>query len=219
MEFIMPRIPAKSLFLLMAILAISIGLYPAIYFLIERTFGLLGTKSANLLADPIWNLAFNLHIIFGGLSLLSGWSQFSSRLRKRAMQWHRWLGRIYVSAVLVSGLSGLYVAFFATGGLASVLGFALLAVFWLGSTGIAFVAISRGQIRLHQRWMLYSYAASFAAVTLRLWLPALVVLLGDFMIAYPLSAWLCWVPNLLFVYFYLDKGNRRKHSGGQKSAA
>ncbi|GAB4428835.1 MAG: hypothetical protein OHK0039_47410 [Bacteroidia bacterium] len=42
-----------------------------------------------------------------------------------------------------------------------------------------------------------SYAACFAAVTLRLWLPILTALLGDFLPAYRIVAWLCWVPNLL----------------------
>jgi hypothetical protein len=45
--------------------------------------------------------------------------------------------------------------------------------------------------------MIYSYAACFAAVTLRIWLPLLISITGDFFIAYPIVAWLCWVPNLI----------------------
>ena len=55
--------------------------------------------------------------------------------------------------------------------------------------------------------MIYSYAACFAAVTLRIWLPLLIVSLGDFITAYRIVAWLCWVPNLMVAYFLVDKRN------------
>lgn len=46
--------------------------------------------------------------------------------------------------------------------------------------------------------MVYSYSACCAAVTLRLWLPLLRgVFRLDFALAYPIVAWLSWVPNLL----------------------
>jgi hypothetical protein len=46
--------------------------------------------------------------------------------------------------------------------------------------------------------MVYSFSACCAAVTLRLWLPVLLLVLRlDFSVAYPIVAWLCWVPNLL----------------------
>jgi len=41
-------------------------------------------------------------------------------------------------------------------------------------------------------------------VTLRLYLPALVVGGVDFAVAYPIVAWLCWVPNLLFAEWYFN---------------
>ena len=46
--------------------------------------------------------------------------------------------------------------------------------------------------------MIYSYAACFAAVTLRIWLPMLSALIGDFVIAYRIIAWLCWIPNIIW---------------------
>ena len=52
--------------------------------------------------------------------------------------------------------------------------------------------------------MIYSYAACFAAATLRLWLPALTSLTNDFIPAYRMVAWLCWIPNLVFAH-YLQK--------------
>lgn len=46
--------------------------------------------------------------------------------------------------------------------------------------------------------MIRCYALTFAAVTLRLWLPlAQFVLHIEFIPAYQAISWLCWVPNLL----------------------
>ena len=179
-----------------------IGLYPIIYFLVDREFGLLSTKSPELLADLAWNLAFYVHIIFGGLSLLVGWPQFSAPWRSRRLQLHRNLGKVYVAAVLLSGLAGCFVALEATGGLVSSLGFGMLALLWLGTTLKGYADIRRGRVEAHRRMMVYSYAAAFAAVTLRIWLPILSAATGDFVAAYRAVAWLCWVPNLAFAWWY-----------------
>ena len=45
--------------------------------------------------------------------------------------------------------------------------------------------------------MVRNFALTFAAVTLRLWLPGMVVGGVPMEIAYPIVAWLCWVPNLI----------------------
>ena len=45
--------------------------------------------------------------------------------------------------------------------------------------------------------MIYSYAACFAGAALRIWLPILIAFFGDFIVAYKIVAWLCWVPNLV----------------------
>jgi hypothetical protein len=45
--------------------------------------------------------------------------------------------------------------------------------------------------------MVRNFALTFAAVTLRLWLPGSVLSGVPFEVAYPIVAWLCWVPNLV----------------------
>jgi hypothetical protein len=45
--------------------------------------------------------------------------------------------------------------------------------------------------------MVRNFALTFAAVTLRVWLPAGTAAGVPFAVAYPVVAWLCWVPNLL----------------------
>lgn len=178
-------------------LAIGVGLYPLFYFLGDMSGGLLASKSATLLANRLWQVGFYTHIGFGGLALLSGCTQFLPKLRQKRLALHRTLGKVYVASVLLSGFAGLGIAFAATGGLFAQLGFGGLAIFWLYTTIQAFLTIKRKEVTLHEQWMTRSYALCFAAVTLRLWLPLLLGGFGmSFSVAYPIIAWLCWVPNL-----------------------
>lgn len=184
-------------FILFAFLCIAIGFYPVLYLLTDEPIAILLTKSPELLADSIWNIAFYGHIIGGGIALLSGWSQFSGTLRKKYQSLHRSLGKIYVSAVLISSICAIYLAFYATTGWIASMGFGTLGVIWLTTTLLAYSSVRNGNIQRHQKWMIYSYAACFAAVTLRIWLPLLSSLLGSFEVAYPIVSWLCWVPNII----------------------
>ena len=195
----------KTGFVLFAAMAIAIGLYPLMYLLQDEIFGLLTSKSTELLKDDTWNLAFYTHISLGGVALLSGWSQFSSRLRQKYMGMHRILGKIYVLSVIFSGIAALYIAVFATGGMITSSGFFLLGVFWLVTTIQAYRYVRKGDILKHNTYMIYSYALCFAAVTLRIWLPLLTMAFGDFLPAYKIVAWLCWVPNLIVAYFINQK--------------
>ena len=185
-----------------AILCCAVGVYPLIYFIIDRKFGLLGSKSDVLLTDVLWNTGFYGHILLGGLALAIGWLQFNGALRRKRIQLHRNIGKTYMIAVLISGLCGIYIGFYATGGSITATGFISLGVIWLVTTGLGYCAIRKGNISLHQKMMVFSYAACFAAVTLRIWLPILVRLhKGDFIPAYQIVAWLSWVPNIIVAYF------------------
>ncbi len=188
----------KAFRILFYFLAVAIGLYPLMVPFIPEDQGLLSSKTADLLSDPFWRTAFFSHIFLGGIALLSGMTQFSPRWRSRNLSRHRLLGKIYVVACLVSGLAGLYVAQFATGGWIARWGFTLLALAWLITTWTAWRRILIRDTESHKRWMIRSYALTFAAITLRLWLPLFTGAFGmDFIPAYQIIAWLCWVPNLL----------------------
>ena len=195
----------KASWIIIGTLSTLVGLYPIIYFLIDRKFGLLSSKSTELLSDNLWNIGFYGHIILGGLALLIGWLQFSHKLRRKNIKLHRTIGKTYVVSVLFSGICGLFIALYATGGIFSVLGFFSLGVIWLSTTILGFKAIKKGNVELHEKFMIFSFAACFAAVTLRIWLPILTSAVGDFVIAYRIVAWLCWVPNIVVAYFIVRK--------------
>ena len=138
------------------------------------------------------------HIFASSVALSLGPFQFMARLRQQFLRFHRWTGRVYLGVgVLVGGLSGLYMATFAFGGLASKLGFTFLAVLWLYTGLRAFLAIKRGAVIEHRKWMIRNFSLTLAAVTLRIYLPVSMIAGIPFELAYPAIAWLAWVPNLL----------------------
>lgn len=138
------------------------------------------------------------HVLGSGAALLLGGFQFLPGLRARRIRVHRWLGRIYLLAVLLGGIGGIVLATRADGGLTAQLGFLTLGVLWLLSGWQAYGAARAGDIPRHRIWMIRNFALTFAAVTLRLYLGILTGAMGvTFGEAYPLVAWLCWVPNLV----------------------
>src|SRR2546427_9149512 len=109
----------------------------------------------------------------------------------------RWTVRVSVPAVLSGGAAAIRIATVAQGGLPAHVGFGLLAVLWLLATGQAYRYIRAGDQDSHRRWMIRSYALTFAAVTLRIYLPLSQVVGIPFEPAYQTISWLCWVPNLI----------------------
>ena len=73
------------------------------------------------------------------------------------------------------------------------------------STTIALVAVKRRDFRSHQRWMIRSLALTLAAVTLRIYLPSALIGGISYADAYPVIAWLCWVPNLLVAQVFVRR--------------
>ncbi|NNL03347.1 MAG: DUF2306 domain-containing protein [Eudoraea sp.] len=202
MDFAKARLKTGYFFL--GLFAVFIGLYPLRFIGLPYEESLLGSKPDTLLRSSIYLTAFYTHIFLGGLALLTGFSQFYKTLRRKRLTLHRALGKIYVIAVLLSGLAGLGIAFFATGGIIPSLGFAGLALLWLYTTANAYTSIKKTDIDAHQRWMIRSYALCFAAVTLRLYLPLFTGLLNiEFILSYKIIAWLCWVPNIIVAEIFI----------------
>jgi len=116
----MHTIIKKASWWIFGFLSVIVGMYPLTYFIIDRRFGLLSTKSAGLLLDGLWNVGFYGHIIFGGIALSIGWVQFSPKVRGRNLNFHRKIGVLYVVSVLISSVCGIFIGFFATGGYITV---------------------------------------------------------------------------------------------------
>jgi len=147
--------------------------------------------------------AISAHLAGGIVALVLGAFQVNSRLRSRFISIHRWSGRVYIFAVLVGGVAGFALALHSFGGLVTHFGFGLMAIFWVATTLNAYRHIRRGDLVAHRAWMLRSYALTLAAVTLRIYLPLSQVIAIEFEAAYQTISWLCWVPNLLVVEWYV----------------
>jgi uncharacterized membrane protein len=152
-----------------------------------------------------------VHTLFGPVALVLGLINLlpvhQPPARPRA---HRFVGRVYLVASMLLGAAGLALSLHAAGGLVSRLGFLALAVVTLGAGAIGYRHIRRGDVRRHREWMTRSYACIFGAVTLRLWLPMLIVAHGgEFLPAYRWVAWLAWVPNLAFAEWTIRRARSR----------
>ena len=154
--------------------------------------------------------AFYLHIITAPIALFVAPFQLSKRFRAKSIRRHRLMGRIYCAAVLLAGVTGVLIGFNAKGGPIAQSGFVLLAVVWLIATFRALQVVRLGQIGLHQEWMIRSIALTFAGVTLRIILPAQLVSGISLDVAYPIVAWLCWVPNLVVVEYFIRRSRTAK---------
>lgn len=150
-------------------------------------------------------VAFLLHVSAAPVALVLGSIQLFARMRARNPVLHRWIGRVYAVSILIAGVAGLVVALGAEGGIVASLGFGLLAVLWLGITANAVRLAVVGRIAGHRRWMYRSFALTFAAVTLRLYLLGFMAAGFSYTEASIYLAWICWVPNLLFAEWFVRR--------------
>ena len=124
-------------------------------------------------------MAITKPLISGGiLALTCGPVQFWTGLRLRAMNFHRWTGRLY--RVVVGSTGAFLMGVFTTPKSFGV-ALMLMASAWILISGIALAAILRDKVSLHKEWMVRSYLTTFGFVTFRILndnLPALAQRLG-----------------------------------------
>ncbi|MCY9670053.1 DUF2306 domain-containing protein [Paenibacillus alginolyticus] len=195
-------------FLIVAYAVIQYGFYdPKLAGLVQFKL-----KSPDFHVTP-WVYFLYAHIATGALALLIGPFQiFRKQSNNIAQRIHRRLGKIYVACIMLSGLINIYLSMFASGGWVARTGFFTMDLIWMYTTYMAVAKIMRKDIQAHRNWMLRSYAITFAAVTLRLYQVPLMILFGEFEPAYRISAWLCWVANLLVIELVIRKSAVKTHA-------
>jgi uncharacterized membrane protein len=144
-----------------------------------------------------------LHVAGASTALMIAPVQLLPALRRKGRPWHRWLGRIYVVSCLLGGVGGFVSAFGSTAGPIATAGFATLAVLWIFANSMGWYCATQRRFAEHRRWMIYSFAMTFGAVTLRLFLPIFPLLHLPFVDGYRLAAWISWIGNLLVAELYL----------------
>lgn len=173
--------------------------------------GVAGTMEDFLYHADSRPIAFFLHIVLASVALALVPVQLSKTFRKRRLNVHRWLGRIYVASIALSGWGGFALAVSTESGFVASWGFALLAVSWVGTTVVAMVMAMTHSITAHQNWMIRSAALTMAAVSLRLYIGVGAAFGFDYGDIAGLLAWACWVPNLIIAEFFIHQMERNNH--------
>jgi uncharacterized membrane protein len=183
-----------------AVIAIWIAIHNLDAFALRTDTGYLTHVGA--IGRTWWfRIGFFVHVFSAIPVVLLGWGQFSTSLQRRHAAWHRVIGKAYVGLVLFAAAPGGFIlAMGAAGGLSGKLCFVVMSLLWFGFTLRAWLRIRQRNVAGHQKDMQRSYALSFAAITLRIWM----FLIGGLLEwrspgAYALCAWLCWVPNLVLL--------------------
>lgn len=112
------------------------------------------------------------HVAGGVIALLIGPLQFFSLLRKKYVQLHRNIGKVYLACIYLSGMAATYLAIvhnlllkkefvFGTGALG-------MALAWFLTAGMALWAIKHRNFLQHQEWMIRSYVLTSNFILFRL---------------------------------------------------
>lgn len=178
-----------------------------------RYFADLGPAAPAILGNALAKPWLYLHIAGAATALLIAPTQLLPALRAKGRPWHRRLGRVYVVSCLAGGVGGFVAAFGSTAGPIATTGFATLAVCWITANVMGWRRATQRRFVEHRRWMIYSFAMTFAAVTLRLGLPIAPMLLHlPFVYGYRVMAWASWLGNLAVAELYLRGAFTRRRS-------
>jgi hypothetical protein len=138
------------------------------------------------------------HVGGGTLALSIGLFQFSSTIRRRFVKVHRWMGRLYLIGVLVGSIGAAYMGVMVSPLKAFGISLEFLALAWVMTSLMAYIAVLRRQFAAHREWMVRSYVVTFGFVLFRLGTRNHVFgSLGQEMQPVML-AWACWaIPMLI----------------------
>ncbi|WP_240621414.1 DUF2306 domain-containing protein [Caulobacter zeae] len=193
---------ARLAWIVVGLLCLGIAAYSARYLLSPPQ------APAQALGNPRGVPWLVIHIAGSVTALVLGSLQFIPALRRGAAPPHRWTGRVYVLGCLVGGVAGLVLAPGSYAGPIATTGFGLLAVIWIAVNILGWRAAVQGRFVAHRRWMIRSWALTLAAVTLRLYLPLVMVLDLPFLPWYRAISFLAWVPNLIAAELWLRRAGR-----------
>jgi uncharacterized membrane protein len=113
------------------------------------------------------------HVVAGGIFLMFALFQFSSRIRNRYIDFHRWSGRTLVFAGFACSIAGLYFGWLMPyGGLAETVAITIAAILFMGALTRAVIAIRKHQVASHREWMIRALAVGLGISTVRIFMAA-----------------------------------------------
>lgn len=176
------------------------------YIPLDSNVSFLMIKQTEVQHRPEYLGFFYTHVYTSIFVLLSG---FFAIIRKDfgLKNLHRNMGKIYILLILIfAAPAGIYMGFFANGGLLSKVSFVILGFLWWFFTYKAYQLARQKRFTEHKQWMWRSFALTLSAITLRMWKVIIVYLFHpNPMDVYQIIAWLGWIPNLLLIEYLITK--------------
>jgi uncharacterized membrane protein len=191
------------LWAILVCLGVALALNALLYLNFDANYKFLKLKQEAIATG--WYLPFYYsHVLISAVILLCGFFQVSG-IGRKWIKLHRALGYVYVMGILFFAAPGGFVmSLFIGRGPFVLASFITQGLLWFICTSIAFQKIRQGDIIAHRHWMWRSFALTFAAITLRIY-----IFISSYSFdlsqpaAYATLAWLSWVPNIVFVEFYI----------------
>lgn len=138
-----------------------------------------------------------LHIAPGALYLVGAPLQLAYRFRSRHYDIHRRLGRVLLTAGLLSGAMAIVVGIvFAFGGVGETVAAVIFGAWFVICLLLAFRAIRQDRVVDHRRWMIRAFATGLAVGTIRIWVEILSVTgIYDFRDSFDVAFWLAFIMH------------------------
>lgn len=108
------------------------------------------------------------HLAGGSLAILLGLVQLLTRWPRAYDRVHRWTGRAWLGSILLASTGAVGLIATSPAPLAIRMAFAATAWAWLVTSLLGLVAIRRGQVQVHRRWMIRAWLVTLAPITFRL---------------------------------------------------
>ena len=144
----------RTVWLVMTLMTLSVA------FLSELPLLRAGTATRAHIVDIRWLLL--PHVIGASVALTTGAVQFSSRIRRWNLTFHRITGRIYVGSIFVAGP----VAIVMSHGSVFFTATLVQAGAWMVTAIAAMLTARSRQIEQHRQWVVRSYAVTFTFIVL-----------------------------------------------------
>lgn len=176
-------------------------------FITDPSFESFIARKDQILTDKnLWISLIRIHIVLALISLITGPLGIIKAIRSKSKTFHRWNGRLYMLSIVLNFIPGIYVSFFATGGLLSTIGFLILNSLWLVTTLLGFYYIRRRNVKLHSQWITRSFFLSFANIAIYI-----ITAISHHLMkvayehSYIIAVWLSWMLTLIAAEFMIRK--------------
>ena len=162
-----------------------------------------GSLEGRYQAHPLLTL---IHILPGFLVLALGPLQFLPQVRRHHINVHRWSGRLFVVAALVTAVAAMLVTFVfpVFGGFSAQVAMVFFGVIFLVTVVKAFVHIRRRQIPEHREWMVRAFAIALGISTFRVLGSVFMIAGVSFRDTWDTVIWLSFALNMVVAEVWIN---------------